>query len=143
MNIDYYNRLLSGWEPLLEPWLARLNWTLKANGNSFTLTSMDALNINITNPFVELITGVISNWKDEYENELSNFGHNTKRHKIFQPYKIVNLTGEPIQYCTFRDTNSASFEFMKFDKNEKNFKPELDSISSVIDDKNEWQFNLY
>jgi vacuolar protein sorting-associated protein 13D len=55
LNIDYYNRLLSGWEPLVEPWLARLNWKLKASKNVFTMTSMDVLNVNITNPFIELI----------------------------------------------------------------------------------------
>jgi vacuolar protein sorting-associated protein 13D len=55
LNIDYYNRLLSGWEPLVEPWLARLNWKLKASKNVLTVTSMDVLNVNITNPFIELI----------------------------------------------------------------------------------------
>jgi hypothetical protein len=56
LNIDYYNRLLSGWEPLVEPWLARLNWKLKSTTNVFTITSMDVLNVNVTNPFIELIT---------------------------------------------------------------------------------------
>lgn len=94
LNIDYYNRLLSGWEPLIEPWLARLNWTFKPSTQSFTLTSMDVLNVNVTNPFIDLITGVLSNWKDEYDNELSSVGYITKRHKIFQPYRLVNLTGK-------------------------------------------------
>ena len=72
LNIDYYNRLLSGWEPLVEPWLARLNWKIRNNKNCYTLTSMDILNLNITNPFIDLITSVLSNWKDEY-NEKSIF----------------------------------------------------------------------
>jgi vacuolar protein sorting-associated protein 13D len=75
LNVDYYNRLLSGWEPLVEPWLARLNWNFKPHTNSFTLTSMDVLNMNITNPFIDLITGVLANWKDEYENELDSVGY--------------------------------------------------------------------
>lgn len=147
LNIDYYNRLLSGWEPLVEPWLARLNWRFKANTNSFTLTSMDVLNVNVTNPFIDLITGVLANWKAEYENELTNFGYITKRHKIFQPYKIINLTGEQIEYCTFKDTNASSIDFRSVEttKNSK-VKPELDLISSewtTIEDKSERQFNFY
>jgi vacuolar protein sorting-associated protein 13D len=59
LNIDYYNRLLSGWEPLIEPWLARINWKFKSNKNVFTITSMDVLNLNITNPFIDLITGFL------------------------------------------------------------------------------------
>ena len=145
LNIDYYNRLLSGWEPLVEPWLARLNWRFKPNTNSFTLTSMDVLNINVTNPFIDLITGVLANWKAEYENELTNFGHITKRHKIFQPYKIINLTGEQVEYCTFKDTNSSSIDFRIIETSKK-VKPELDLISSewtTIEDKSERQFNFY
>lgn len=144
LNVDYYNRLLSGWEPLVEPWLARLNWRFKSNQNSFTLTSMDVLNVNITNPFIDLITGVLSNWKDEYENEMS-LGTISKRHKIFQPYRLVNLTGEQIEYCTFKDTNLSSVDF-KSRENNINTESELDSISSewvVIDDKCERQFNFY
>jgi vacuolar protein sorting-associated protein 13D len=64
LNVDYYNRLLSGWEPLVEPWLARLNWKLKPNTNVFTMTSMDVLNLNVTNPFIELITSIFFHlWK--------------------------------------------------------------------------------
>ena len=36
---------------------------------------MDVLNMNITNPFIDLITGVLANWKDEYENELDSVGY--------------------------------------------------------------------
>jgi len=114
LNIDYYNRLLSGWEPLIEPWLARLNWRLKQTANSFTLTSMDVLNVNVTNPFIDLITGVLANWRDEYENEKSNFGYINKRHKIFQPYRLINLTGEKIEYCTFK----RFAEFFSHDNND-------------------------
>ena len=130
LNVDYYNRLLSGWEPLVEPWLARLNWKLKPNSNSFTLTSMDVLNLNITNPFIDLITTVLSNWQDEY----STGSKSIKRHKTFQPYKLVNLTGQSIQFSTFQHTNLT-----------KN-RTDIDSISSkwtLLDDKSEILFNFY
>jgi len=148
LNVDYYNRLLSGWEPLVEPWLARLNWRFKHAANSFTLTSMDVLNVNVTNPFMDLITGVLANWRDEYENEKANFGYTTKRHKIFQPYKLINLTGQKIEYCTFKDTNTSSVEFKQAETSGEvaKKKPELDSISSEwtpIEDKCQIQFNFY
>ena len=129
LNVDYYNRLLSGWEPLVEPWLARLNWKLKPNSNCFTLTSMDVLNLNITNPFIDLITIVLSNWKDEY----STGSKSIRRHQTFQPYKLLNLTGQSIQFSTFQHTNQT-----------KN-RADLDSISSkwlTLDDKAEILFNF-
>lgn len=145
LNIDYYNRLLSGWEPLVEPWLARLNWKIKNNKNCFTLTSMDILNLNITNPFIDLITGVLANWKDEY-NEKS-MQYSTKRHKIFQPYKLINLTGEQLKFSTFKDTNSVVNESKTSTYNNNNSQQqEIDSISSDwldIKDKCEKQFNFY
>ena len=27
LSLDYYNRLLSGWEPLIEPWRLKASWT--------------------------------------------------------------------------------------------------------------------
>ena len=147
LNVDYYNRLLSGWEPLVEPWLARLNWKIKNNKNCFTLTSMDILNVNITNPFIDCLSGVLANWKDEYNNKSIQY---SKRHKIFQPYKLLNLTGEQFQYCTFKDTNSVALNSntQKFlgDKTTSPQLQDLDIISSdwvKIDDKAEQQFNFY
>jgi hypothetical protein len=105
LNIDYYNRLLSGWEPLVEPWLSRFNWNLKLEANSLTITSMDVFNVNVTNPFIELIRGVVSNWHDDfYSKKITT----NKRSKLFQPYKILNLTGQPIKFCFFQNVNSIS-----------------------------------
>lgn len=137
LNVDYYNRLLSGWEPLVEPWLARINWKLKTTKNCFTLTSIDNLNINLTNSFLDLMTSVLMNWKSEY-NVKSHLS--SKRHKIFQPYKLINLTGEKLKFCTYKDTNTIALE----QQQQKN--QELDLISSkwmLIDDKCEKQFNFY
>lgn len=90
LNIDYFNRLLSGWEPLVEPWLARINWKFKLTKNVFTLTSMDVLNLNVTNTFIQLITDVLTNWRADFNANLNQ----PKRHKLFHPYKLVNLTGQ-------------------------------------------------
>ena len=43
LQADYYNRSLSGWEPLLESWRAAVTWTLNditdANKSAFNITS--------------------------------------------------------------------------------------------------------
>ena len=40
---DYYNRKLSGWEPLLESWRATVNWKLtdpiETNKSAFSVSS--------------------------------------------------------------------------------------------------------
>ena len=106
LNIDYYNRLLSGWEPLVETWLAQLNWKFKHDKNSVTLTSMGTLNINLTNAFIDLISIVYKNWKDDFDKARLNTNSVTsmeKRHKIFQPYKLINQTGSNLKFSIFED----------------------------------------
>ena len=41
MSMNYYNRLLSGWEPMVEPWLLKVTWT----GNP---ASDNDLNVKVT-----------------------------------------------------------------------------------------------
>ena len=41
MSMNYYNRLLSGWEPMVEPWLLKVTWT----GNP---AADDDLNVKVT-----------------------------------------------------------------------------------------------
>lgn len=108
LNIDYYNRLLSGWEPFIEHWLARLDWKFKANSNCFTLTSMDVLNINLTNAFLSLMISVYSNWLEDYKNSNKTKEYlSNKRHKLFQPYKLVNMTGSKLSFSTVEDTTTT------------------------------------
>lgn len=66
-------------------------------------------------------------------------------------YFLTIPTGEPIEYCTFKDTNSSSVDFKASSSGIKrhgdaNTRAELDSISSEwtwIEDKAERQFNFY
>lgn len=113
LNIDYFNRLVSGWEPLVEPWLARFDWKLKPTKNVFTLTSMDVLNVNLTNTFIQLISDVTANWKANLQLDSKQISQQSSiriKHKIFQPYKLVNLTGQQIKFIPFQytDTNSTA-----------------------------------
>ena len=108
LNIDYYNRLLSGWEPLVETWLAQINWKFRNDKNSYTLTSMGTLNINLTNAFIDLISLVYKNWTDDFDKTRLNTNSVTsmeKRHKIFQPYKLINLTGSNLKFSIYEDTS--------------------------------------
>ncbi|RNA32522.1 vacuolar sorting-associated 13D isoform X1, partial [Brachionus plicatilis] len=92
LNIDYFNRLLSDWEPLVEPWLAKLFWKSKIASNVLTLTSMDVLNVNLTNPFVNILTETLTNWKKDFDTLAA------KNHKVFYPFVLVNSTGQAIQF---------------------------------------------
>lgn len=142
VNIDFYNRLLSGWEPLLEPWLARLNWKLKPDKNVVTVTSMDVLNVNLTNPFIELITGVFSNWKRDF-NTAPDSTLKAKRHTSFQPYKLINLTGQPIKFSILQNANSSSTTSSNYDSN-TNLRSleQANSVWITVEDKCERQFNF-
>ncbi len=56
----------------------------------------------------------------------------------------MNLTGEPIEYCIFKDTNSSSADYKA--NSSADTRADLDSISSewaLIEDKAERQFNFY
>ena len=108
LNISYYNRLLSGWEPLLEPWLSRFDWKLKAAKKCFTLTSMDVLNMNISNPLIDLMLSVFANWKEDYFKN-----RQSKYQKVFQPYKLINSSGQTIKFRFFKSdsTTTGIFNF--------------------------------
>lgn len=107
LKVNYFNRLLSGWEPLLESWLSCFNWKLKADKNVLTLTSPNILNVNLTNTFIMLINDVLSKWGSQ----------NTKQHNAFKPYKIVNIIGKEL---LFMDPISLQWICLK-DKEEKEF----------------------
>lgn len=99
LSLNYFNRLLSGWEPLVEPWLARFNWKIKPTKNILTITSMDVLNINVTNTFVQLIGDVMKKWKADMT---KNQELKPKRNKVFQPYKVINLTGQQLRFVPYQ-----------------------------------------
>ncbi|XP_056631377.1 intermembrane lipid transfer protein Vps13D [Diorhabda sublineata] len=115
LAIDYYNRVLSGWEPILEP------WRCKANGEqtnfqippksllSLNVESEEILNINITSTVMELFEQVKVNWVKDYNtinqgrtDDLSaNNSANYRRRSPFVPYALKNLTGSALQFSTY------------------------------------------
>lgn len=109
LNLNYFNRFLSGWEPLVEPWLARVNWKLRPTKNILTITSMDVLNINVTNTFVQLINDVMQKWKADMSGQSLESGKPAnKLNKVFQPYKLINLTGQQLRFIPYQYNDVTS-----------------------------------
>lgn len=116
---DYYNRNLSGWEPIIEPWECLLNWNYSIGqmGNersrlNLSILSDKLLNVNITSTLVELWKIVQANWTQDYyegSNTNTNIQHtnNTqsptglsgyRRRAPFVPFSLKNNTGEDLTF---------------------------------------------
>lgn len=111
---DYYNRVLSGWEPIIEPWRCKLGWnkglssTLQRNRLNVKLQSRDILNVNITSTLTELYSQVKENWTMDYYNvketekcqnkTLSSPGF--RRRSPFIPFALKNETGSTLYFKT-------------------------------------------
>ena len=74
LSIDYYNRVLSGWEPFVEQWRASMQWEQTLSSSSLSskrlrirVDSQNSVNVNITSTLVELITLVKENWTQDYD----------------------------------------------------------------------------
>lgn len=106
---DYYNRHLSGWEPVIEPWecLSDWNYSMGHTGNSGSLlnlkvTSDKLLKFNITNTLLDLWSIVKSNWISDYYGAPSNQAVQSptsagfKRRTPFVPFALKNDTGEKL-----------------------------------------------
>lgn len=113
-NIDYYNRVLSGWEPFIEPWRATIQWeqtltnSLNAKRLQMSIDSQDSVDVNITSTLIELIELVKNNWmqdfylisnKDVNVNKPSN-GQAYKRRMPFIPFALKNETGCKLWFKT-------------------------------------------
>ncbi|XP_041977291.1 vacuolar protein sorting-associated protein 13D [Aricia agestis] len=112
LSVDYYNRALSGWEPVVEPWRADAWWeytlcsSLTRARLQLELSSADLLNINITSALVDLLALVRTNWTADYyapqaprgSPKGSPAGH--RRRSPFVPYALHNLTGQRLWFTT-------------------------------------------
>ncbi|XP_075234181.1 vacuolar protein sorting 13D [Lycorma delicatula] len=134
---DYYNRILSGWEPFLEPWRCEVIWekgwntcnNVSTNSSVVNNTnnqlqvhtvSQDLLNINITSTVIDLFRLVKENWTDDYynlkERTESHGGKNVasppgyRRRSPFVPFALHNDTGSRIWFTTI----TTSDESVKF-----------------------------
>lgn len=105
---DYYNRRLSGWEPVVEQWECSAHWQYsKANVIIprmlvIQVSSKQLLKLNITSTLVELCDIVRNNWIKDYYGQGNNADSLTgfRRRSPFVPFALNNLTGEPLFFKT-------------------------------------------
>nr|XP_018896804.1 PREDICTED: vacuolar protein sorting-associated protein 13D isoform X1 [Bemisia tabaci] len=114
LNCDYYNRVLSGWEPFIESWLCEIKWqyysktgtSLRNERLELNILSQEVLNVNITSTFIELYSSVKENWYQEYNSNQNTLDDSDKaaspvsyrRRAPFIPFALKNQTGSKLWY---------------------------------------------
>lgn len=113
-SADYYNRALSGWEPVMEPWKCSIKWKhqpIQSKSSTklmFNIASNDAINLNITSSLIELFNTVKKNWTEEYWN-INNRSKDAvdmnspgcyRRRSPFMPFALKNDAGCKLWFAT-------------------------------------------
>ena len=113
--IDYYNRVLSGWEPFVEPFKCHVRWDcLPFYGSiasrqrpSISFDTEDVVNVTCTRALLELVGTVKMNWMEDYYGpngkEISSQpdGANVVRQRSpFVPFALHNATGSKLKFRT-------------------------------------------
>jgi vacuolar protein sorting-associated protein 13D len=87
---DYYNRHISAWEPVLEPWKLRLIWEKIAQYSTdldsreaqdrmcLRLISSERLCVNITSSLIQLLNVTQSSWRQDLRRRLREEGGGTQ-----------------------------------------------------------------
>ena len=104
LNIDYYNRLLSGYEPFIELWPFQLTLSLSNNLTSLLISSNHVLNINYTKKTMHQLYDLVkNNWLEDYYNTNDSVKENMyfRRPKPFEPYCFKNLVGQRVKFRTW------------------------------------------
>ncbi|XP_017773930.1 PREDICTED: vacuolar protein sorting-associated protein 13D isoform X2 [Nicrophorus vespilloides] len=103
---DYYNRVLSGWEPIIEPWRCIVIWDhththdVSRNRLQLTVESGDSLNVNITTTLTELYKQVRDSWTLDLSKAQKSSMAGYRQRSPFVPYALKNETGSPLYYST-------------------------------------------
>lgn len=112
-TVDYYNRVLSGWEPFVEPWRAKVNWeqTLASNLSrkrlQMRVESQDSVNVNVTHTLVQLVSLVKENWTQDYasngsgQKSFASGQQGYRRRSPFIPFALKNETGSKLWFKTY------------------------------------------
>ncbi|GBP32066.1 Vacuolar protein sorting-associated protein 13D [Eumeta japonica] len=114
LSADYYNRVLSGWEPFIEPWRCEANWEYACLSSAsrrlqVEVASTQTLNTNVTSTLIELVQLVRRNWTADYyapqvapsteqSPKSSPPGH--RRRSPFVPFALRNYTGHRLWFTT-------------------------------------------
>lgn len=94
LTCDYFNRALSGWEPIIEPWQNKVHFKLQKSPSQKVIVSFESsktLNFVITNTFLNLYNSVYETWSSEYQ-KLKNesLSKLLKKRSPFIPFAIKN-----------------------------------------------------
>lgn len=109
---DYYNRALSGWEPIVEPWKCEANWSYslaqlpnQQSRLNLKVKSSEVLRLNMTSTLMDIYQIVKDNWTQDYYSSVSNM----VRRSPFVPFAIKNETGMKLHFTTFVAPPGTSF----------------------------------
>ncbi|KAH8368682.1 hypothetical protein KR084_004755 [Drosophila pseudotakahashii] len=100
-SVNYYNRRLSGWEPVAETWESNINWKytkghLDSKKRFETgISSKQMLKLNVTSTFIELFSMVLKNWTNDFN---ENVAKNFRQRSPFIPFALQNLSGTPLLF---------------------------------------------
>lgn len=104
---DYFNRALSGWEPIIESWRFDATWSFcltqlpkHQSRLNLKINSNDVLKLNITGTLMELFEMVRNNWTEDYYESDANTVSILRRRSPFVPFAIKNETGMSIKFTT-------------------------------------------
>uniref|UniRef100_A0A914CP81 Vacuolar protein sorting-associated protein 13 VPS13 adaptor binding domain-containing protein n=1 Tax=Acrobeloides nanus TaxID=290746 RepID=A0A914CP81_9BILA len=96
-SADYFNQLVFGWEPLVEPWaIEKLNFRWKMHCWVVELLSAptSSLDINLTQTFIQQLRRFQSRWSSIQESLSEDFRQYCKRSRSDHlPYLLRNDTG--------------------------------------------------
>ncbi|RLU23666.1 hypothetical protein DMN91_003872 [Ooceraea biroi] len=145
-SVDYYNRVLSGWEPFVEPWRANIQWeqtltnSLDSKRLHLSINSQDSLNVNVTLTLVELVQLVKHNWTQDYY--LSNGdlvvdkpalkAQVYRRRSPFIPFALKNETGCKLWFKTFIATADDTIDVGKTSSQARNVTKKDDTWIEVL-----------
>ncbi|CAF4309622.1 unnamed protein product, partial [Rotaria sp. Silwood2] len=108
LNISYYNRFQSGFEPLIETCQLQMTLSRSLSAVSLFISSNEILNLNFTKAMYRLYNTIKTNWLTDYQNSKNDIGTNTSKKEIgfrcvkpFDSYCFKNLTGIRIKFRTW------------------------------------------
>ncbi|KAM8708787.1 hypothetical protein ACLKA7_015713 [Drosophila subpalustris] len=104
VTLNYYNRRLSGWEPLAEIWQCTAKWKYKRlnfdkrKRFEIFVNSKQLLKINITSTLIELFHMVSKNWSSDFHSLDNLKNSNFRQRSPFVPFALQNLTGSALLF---------------------------------------------
>nr|XP_037268534.1 LOW QUALITY PROTEIN: vacuolar protein sorting-associated protein 13D-like [Rhipicephalus microplus] len=117
-SIGYYNRALSGWEPIIEPWRCNCQWEAAFGKTGlakchFKINAEDVLKVNITTALLDLYQKVKVSWATDFYQLFSAEKNSensdavgqgdtpVRRRSPFVPFAIKNDLGVAFRFTAF------------------------------------------